>query len=307
MYIAVDVGGTQLRAALYPEEALEPLVKKSISTHAESEKPENRLLELIGDIWPAKGQVKKIAIGVAGLVNPKNGEVIFAPNIDGWLNLNLGNLVEKKFNTQTILGNDANLAALGEWKYGAGVGHHDLIYLTISTGIGGGIIVDGRLLVGARGIAGEVGHITVIPDGPMCGCGKRGHLEAVSSGTAIANYVTEEIEKGRKSFVTQTEHKITARMVSEAAANGDELALEAFEIAGRFLGRAIADLLHLFEPSIVVLGGGVTKAGDVLMVPVRKALAEGVFSPEYLNGFELGMAKLGDQVGLIGALALART
>jgi glucokinase len=306
MYIAVDIGGTQLRAALYPEDGLEPLVKRIVPTEFELEKPEDRLLDLITSVWPANHNVKKIGVGVAGPVNPNTGEVFYAPNISGWMNFPLGDMIEKKFNTITLVGNDANLAALGEWKYGAGVGHHDLIYLTISTGIGGGIIIDDRLLVGPRGIAGEVGHITVLPDGPMCGCGKRGHLEAVASGTGIANYVRLQLANSRSSVMAGSDQNITSRMVKEAADKGDELALEAFEYAGKFLGLAIADLLHLFEPTMVVLGGGVTKAGEYLMKPVRKSLNEGVFSPEYLRGFEMALAKLGDQAGLVGALALAR-
>lgn len=307
MYIALDIGGTQLRAALYPEDGLEPLNKCSISTHQGDEKPEERLLQLIASIWPTDGSVKCIAGGVAGPVDHKSGVVYHAPNIKGWTNIPLGTMISDRFNTETRLGNDANLAALGEWKYGAGVGHHDLIYLTISTGIGGGIIIDDRLLVGAHGIAAEVGHITVLPGGPMCGCGKRGHLEAVSSGTGIANFVRQQIELGRKSLLENVPAAITAREVTEAALQGDSLAAEAFEQAGRFLGQAIADLLLLFEPTIVVLGGGVTKAGDLLMKPLLKALQDGVFTPEYLRYLTIAQAKLGDQVGLIGALTLARS
>jgi len=138
----------------------------------------------------------------------------------------------------------------------------------------------------------------------MCGCGKRGHLEAVSSGTAIANYVRQQISAGRQSIFSKGVEGITAREVTAAAQQGDLLAIEAFEQAGRFLG---PDLLLLFEPTIVVLGGGVTKAGDILMKPLRKALEEGVFTPAYLRYLVIAPAKLGDQVGLIGALTLARS
>lgn len=307
MYIALDIGGTQLRAALYPEEGLEPIARESIATHQGDEKPEYRLLELIESIWPAQGKVKCIAGGVASPVDPKSGVVYHAPNIKGWTNFPLGPAIYDKFKTETRLGNDANLAALGEWKYGAGIGHHDLAYLTISTGIGGGFIIDDRLLVGPHGIAAEVGHITVWPGGPLCGCGKRGHLEAVSSGTGIANYVREQIIAGRSSSLSELDVKLTAREVTAAAQKGDFLAIEAFDQAGRFLGQAIADLLLLFEPTIVVLGGGVTKAGDLLMKPLHKALEAGVFTPEYLRHLVIAPAKLGDQVGLIGALSLARS
>ncbi|KAF0109442.1 MAG: glucokinase [Chloroflexi bacterium] len=307
MFIAVDIGGTQLRAALYPEHGIEPIDKQIIVTHAGDEKPEDRLIDLIGSVWPKHGGVQRIGVAVAGPVNPKTGVVYNAPNISGWIDLPLGGLIEKHHKTTAILGNDANLAALGEWKYGAGVGHHDLIYLTISTGIGGGIIIDDRLLVGPQGIAAEVGHITVLPDGPMCGCGHRGHLEAVSSGTAIANYVETQLSQGRASILSLNSQKPTGRLIAEAAAKGDLLALEAFEYAGAFLGRAIADLLHIFNPTVIVLGGGVTNAKDILMNPVRRAIDESVMTPEYKENLEICFAKLGDQAGLVGALALARS
>ena len=307
MFIALDIGGTQLRAALYPLDGLDPIIKKSIPTHNGNEKPETRLLQLIESIWPSNGEVICIGGGVASPVDPKSGLVYHAPNIKGWTNFPLGSTIHERFKTETRLGNDANLAALGEWKYGAGIGHHDLIYLTISTGIGGGFIIDDRLLVGPHGIAAEVGHITVWPGGPLCGCGKHGHLEAVSSGTGIANYVRQQIGAGRQSTLSKAVEDLTAREVTTAAQQGDLLAIEAFNRGGRFLGQAIADLLLLFEPTIVVLGGGVTKAGDILMNPLRKALEEGVFTPEYLRHMVIAPAQLGDQVGLVGALTLARS
>lgn len=305
-YIAVDIGGTQLRAALYPETGIDPVAIKSIPTLGD-EPAIVRLLDLIASIWPEDGDVATIGLGVAGPVNPVTGIVYRAPNISNWDMLPIVSLVNKRFNTRTLLGNDANLAALGEWKYGAGIGHHHLIYLTISTGVGGGIICDDRLLVGARGIAAEVGHMTVSPDGQLCGCGHPGHLESYSSGTGIANYVISQIAEGRESLLDKEGIVPTARTVADAARHGDELCIEAFERAGKYLGLAIASLLHLFDPTIVILGGGVTKAGELLMLPVHKSLESSVISPEYLNGLVITTAGLKDQVGLVGALALARS
>lgn len=304
-YIAVDIGGTQIRAALYPETGIEPLMNKAVTTAGEGSAVE-RLFALVDSIMPGAQEVSAIAVGVAGPLNPVTGIVYKAPNIDNWDMLPIKQLVQERFNIPTVIGNDANLAALGEWKYGAGVGHHNLVYLTISTGVGGGVIVDDRLLVGARGMAAEVGHITVLPDGPLCGCGHRGHLEAISSGTGIANYLVRQIAGGRKSLLSKPGITPTARLAAEAAAQGDELSIEAFRIAGEFLGRAIADFLHLYDPSIVILGGSVVKAGELLMTPVRQMIRESVISPQYLEGFTLTTASLGDQVVLVGALALAR-
>lgn len=303
--IAVDIGGTQLRAALYPQVGIDAKVIRSVQTAGENTALE-RLFDLIASIWPTDGDVRGIAMGIAGALNPQTGMVYQVPNIPNWNGLNMIELTEKRFNVPVRIGNDANLAALGEWKYGAGIGHHNLIYLTISTGVGGGIIVDDRLLLGHNGLGAEVGHITVLPGGPKCGCGHPGHLESMSSGTGIANYVNQQIKDGRKSILAEGNEVPTARLVAEAARQGDELALEAFNIAGEFLGRAIADLLHVFNPTVVILGGGVIKSGGLIMDPVRRSLAQTVVSPQYLEDFTLTTAKLGDRVGLVGALALAR-
>lgn len=305
-YIGIDIGGTQMRAALYPEEGIEPIKKKIIATHQGDEKPEDRLNDLIGEIWPDEGCVERIGIAVPGPADPKNGIVYKASNVRGWIDIPLGSLVEKRHKTPVILGNDANLAALGEWRYGAGVGHHDLIYLTISTGIGGGFIIDDHMLVGPQGIAGEVGHITVLPDGPICGCGRRGHLEAVSSGTGIANYVERRLKEGAKSSLSLDPQKPTSRQIAEAGTQGDALAIEAFEYAGTFLGRAITDLLHIFNPTVIVLGGGVSNARDLLMTPVKRTMEKSVMTPAYLANLQICYAKLGDQAGLVGAMVLAK-
>lgn len=305
-YIGIDIGGTQLRAALYPAEGIEPIKKKIIGTHFGDDKPEDRLNDLISEVWPEAGGVERIGIAVPGPVDPKNGIVYKASNVRGWIDLPLGPLVQKRHKTPVILGNDANLAALGEWRYGAGIGHHDLIYLTISTGIGGGFIIDDRMLIGSQGIAGEVGHITVLPDGPICGCGQRGHLESVASGTGIANYVENRLKQGAKSELSLEPQKPTSRQIAEAGAKGDLLAIEAFEYAGTFIGRAITDLLHLFNPTVIVLGGGVSNARDLLLNPIKRTMEQSVMTPEYLSKLQICYAQLGDQAGLVGALALAR-
>ncbi len=305
-YIAVDVGGTQLRAALYPESGIEADLVKAIPTKGEGSAID-RLLDLIASIWPKDEQVAKIGVGVPGMVNPHEGVVYVTPNIENWNNIPVGRMVQNRFQTPTVLGNDANLAALGEWKYGAGVGHQDLIYLTISTGVGSGIISGGRMIVGAYGIGAEMGHITILPDGPMCGCGRRGHLEALSSGTGIANHVIRELQNGRQSLLAGQGSVPTARTVAEAARQGDELAIEAYNIAGKYLGIAITNMLYVFNPTLIILGGGVVKAGALLMDPLWRSIEENILSPLYLKEFQLTTSKLADQVGLVGALALARS
>ncbi len=281
-HIAVDIGGTQIRAALYKDESIIPSKIQKISTSGEKPALE-RLCDLISIIWPDDG-VSAIGIAAAGATDPYQGIVISAPNITGWTNVPLRDHVQNCFHVPVFIGNDANLAAIGEWKYGAGKGHHHLIYLTISTGIGGGIILDDQLLLGQQGLAGEMGHITVLPDGPLCGCGKKGHFEALASGTAIASWTQKELERGVKSSL-MGEKQITSRIVAAAAQKGDQLANEAFERAGYFLGMVLADFLHLFNPTTVILGGGVSQSGSLILGPTQKALHTFILHPQYLENF----------------------
>jgi glucokinase len=185
------------------------------------------------------------------------------------------------------------------------VGHEHLVYLTISTGIGGGVISSGHLLQGFRGMGAELGHMIVDPNGPRCGCGGFGHVESFSSGPAIARYVNEQIAAGVKSSL-QTLPKLNAAQVADAAFQGDELANSAFERAGHYLGIAVANYLAIFDPSILVFGGGVSQAGELLFKPFRESLQKHIFHPHYLDDLIITKAAMGDNAGLLGALALAR-
>lgn len=300
--IAIDIGGTQLRIAVYPRESTVPIKIQRAPTRGLEVGVFDRLTALIDSVWPDE-PVDIICAAVPGPLNPYTGIIIETPNIPAWTNYPLAELLTKKYNVRTYIGNDANLAALGEWLYGAGKGHQHLIYLTISTGIGGGVISGGRLVEGYRGMATELGHITVLPDGPICSCGVRGHLEAVASGPAIAKYVSEQLSSGRKSSLGSG--VLTARQISEAAQQGDELAKEAFIRAGEFIGQATADLLHVFNPSIIIFGGGVSFSGELLLGPIKESLPRHIMDKSYLDGLEITTAKLGDDSGLLGSLAQA--
>ncbi len=305
-YITVDVGGTQIRVAVFPENSIEPLEQKKIKTQGEGKTPVERLIGVLSEVWPADGEVNSIAIAAPGYLDPKRGIVVTAPNIPGWQNLHLAEILNKQFTVPVYLGNDANLAALGEWKYGAGRGHSNLLYITISTGIGGGIILENQLINGATGMAGEVGHVMAVPDGPICGCGKRGHIEAVASGTGIAHYVKEKIDAGVPSAFPAGSTP-SAKEIAAAAREGDKLSNEAFELAGFYLGRTFADFLHILNPSILILGGGVSMSGDLIMNPMKASLEKHVISPEYLTNLTIVPAALGDDAGLLGALALSQS
>ena len=180
-----------------------------------------------------------------------------------------------------------------------------MIYVTISTGIGGGVIVNGELLHGANGIGGELGHITVLPEGPLCGCGQRGHLEAVASGPAIVKFVRTEIDRGQNSSLKELD-EFTAKEVGEAADNGDRLAKQAFDQAGLYIGRAMADYLHIFNPSAIVIGGGVSNVGSLILDPIQSAIQRYTLSKYYLEDLIVSTAQLGDHAGLLGAYAIAR-
>jgi glucokinase len=305
-HLAVDVGGTQLRAACYPSDSLTPSKINKVSTQFANSSPLERLVALISSLFPEDDRVSAIGVAAPGPVNPYQGIIYTAPNIPGWENLPLGPYLEETFGVPVLLGNDANLAALGEWRFGAGQGHHHLIYVTVSTGIGTGVIVEDRLLLGVNGLAAELGHVTVMLDGPLCGCGQRGHLEAVASGTAIAHWVEQELAEGIPSTLPGHQ-KLTAREVAQAAKQGDKLAIAALARAGTFLGHALADFLHAFNPSIIIVGGGVSRSGDLLMKPIHDCLKERVISPHYLDDLILTTSSLRDEAGLLGALALARS
>lgn len=305
VHIAIDIGGTQMRAASYAVNTLLPLKIHRIQSQVSGKKPQQRLVEIIQSVWPVDDSVKGIGIAVAGPIDLETGLIQRSPNIPAFDDFPIVDFLNEKFATPIFLGNDANLAALGEWRHGAGQEHNNLIYLTISTGIGSGIISDGRLLLGAKGMAAELGHVTIFPGGPLCSCGKRGHLEAIASGTAIAKWTIDQIIQGKSSTLTNV-MDLNARNVAEAAYNGDPLAISAFTRAGEALGIAIVNFLVIFNPTCIIFGGGVSKSIELLLPHINKALETELFEPSYCQDLILKTAALGDDAGLLGALVLAR-
>jgi len=303
--IAIDIGASRMRAASYTFNSTEPILYNQISTRSEGLAIEDRLVNLIDSVWPEDYQVHSIAAACPGPMDPINGIIISPPNIPEWRYFPLHEFLTNKYNLPVALNNDANLAALGEWSFGAGKGFNDLIYLTISTGIGGGIILNNRLFMGASGFAGEIGHITLLYNGPVCSCGQTGHLEAISSGPSIVRWVKSKLEdESLKEHFPDGE--LTARHISDAAEEGNQLAIAAYERAGKYIGLAIANLLHIFDIPIFIIGGGVSKAGDLLFSPIRQSAEESVISDIYLEGLKILPAALGDDSGIKGALVLSR-
>jgi glucokinase len=307
--LGVDIGGSQIRSAIFDIEG-QLLFRTQTTTPGESG-PQAVIDSVLDRIAQAlssgRGDVAGIGIGVPGPADPDTGKIYYPPNLPGWGTRSILDPVRDQFGLPTFVGNDANVAALGEQRFGAGKGILDLLYVTISTGIGGGIVSGGRLLTGWRGFAAEIGHQTLVIDGPKCSCGQRGHLEALASGPAIARYVIDAVRDGRKSIVkglTEGPEEITAAHVAEAAQQGDSLASEAFQTCGMYIGIGLANLIHILEPQLILLGGGVTNAGDVLFDPIRSTVREHVMS-EIFQNIAIERARLGDDVGLYGAAALA--
>ena len=308
--IAVDFGGTNIRAAYFPAPQPPPISQIKTAT-LESEGPDaviGRLIQAIESQIPEGAVDPRIGIVAPGPLDPRTGVILSAPNLTGWTNIPLRDRLSEHFRMPIFLGNDANVAALGEWRFGAGRGTDNMIYLTISTGIGGGVIADGRLLLGAHGLAGELGHLTIKSDGPICGCGIRGHIEALAAGPSVARNATALLEAGQTSSLEETlrtQGKITSFDIGKAAQAGDGLALTVIEEAGMYIGHHLADLAHAFNPEVFILGGGVSLLGDLLFEPVRLSLREHVMDPAYLEGVRVLPAALGDDAGLVGAMVLA--
>ncbi|GAB4424745.1 MAG: ROK family protein [Anaerolineales bacterium] len=304
-FVAVDIGGTHIRTAAYNQDTIEPIRHNRVRTYTDQPGIYDRLIKAIESIWPEDHQVESIGIASPGPLDSHTGVILSTPNIPEWKNFPLTEKLGAHFGVPAHLDNDANLAALGEWKFGAGLGHHDLLYLTISTGIGGGVIIKDRLLHGHHGLAAELGHVTVLGGGPVCSCGYPGHIEALASGPAIVQYVADMLEAGVTSELRNADG-LNAWQVAEAARRGDALAISAYARAGEYLGIAVASFLHIFNPSIVIFGGGVSQSGALLFDPFEDSLNKHVFHPRYLENLVITTAALGDDAGLLGALALAQ-
>jgi glucokinase len=311
LIVGVDLGGTQIRAALADDEGRILRRASCLTLAEEGLKPVmGRIKGAIYEVMGAteREQLQGIGIVAPGLVDPWKGIIRGSPNLPGWKSVPLKALLEREFGLPVVVGNDANLAALAEQRFGAGQGVSDLIYITVSTGIGGGIIAGNRLLLGAQGFAAEVGHQTIEAQGPRCKCGNVGCLEVLAAGPAIARCARELIRTGVGTAIADLVDgdldKITARVVSQAAQAGDPVAIELFRQAGFYIGVGIVNLLHLFNPGLIVIGGGVAKAGALLFEPIRATVRERAMASYYWENTPIVPATLGDDVGLLGAVAL---
>ena len=268
-----------------------------------------RVISSIRRVWPAEesARVAAIGLGAPGPLNFKQGVLRFAPNLPGWINVPLQEMLADRFHVPAFVGNDADVAALAEHRFGAGVGVADLLYMTISTGIGGGMVFNNRLFTGGQGLGGEVGHMAIDPRGPKCSCGNVGCLEVLASGTAIARRARERLGSGEASvlhdWAAGDVSTITAKDVSRAGKQGDALAISVFREAGTYIGSTLVSLMYLLNPELFILGGSVTLADDLIFDPIYETVKSR--APKvYREKTRIVKAQLGGDVGLWGALAL---
>lgn len=284
--VGIDLGGTNIVAGTVSEDGSEIHGVLSEPTGAEGgpDAVVDRIIRLArASMAAAPGKtVVGVGIGSPGPLDTKTGVVLLTPNL-GWVNMPLRDRVVAGLGLPATLDNDANCAVFGEWWRGAARGAQHVVGLTIGTGIGGGIVLNGDIYRGASDIAGEVGHMTIDSTGRLCKCGNYGCLEAYASGPAIAARATEGTQAGADTslprYVDNDLSKITAQVVYEAAHDGDEFALEVVRDTAKFLGAGVASLINIFNPEVVVICGGVTLAGDKLFVPLRGEIKRRAFKP----------------------------
>ena len=314
--IGVDLGGTNIVSAAMTEDGSEIHAVRSIPTKSEAgdEGVAGRMVALVEEVMAetqretgaARGDFIGVGVGAPGPLDREHGIVLIAPNL-GWNNFPLRQRMQDRLSLPTSLDNDANCATFGEWWQGAARGARNVVGLTIGTGIGGGLILNGALYHGSSDMAGEVGHTTIDMNGRYCKCGNYGCLEAYASGPAIATRAREVlVREGMKSAIRDMVEgklsEITAQTVYEAAKAGDQLASEIVRDTGRYLGAGVANLLNIFNPDRVVIAGGVTAAGDALFVPLKAEVRRRAFTPA-VNAAEIVAGELPGTAGVVGAVA----
>lgn len=308
--IGVDIGGTKIAAGLISEQG-------EIVDSARHETPAGApdeiapmVAELV-ELLRGDHEILGVGIGAAGFIDAARQTVLFAPNIN-WINEPLAAQVHDRVGLPVIVENDANAAAWGEFRFGAGEDTNDLLLVTVGTGIGGGIVHDGQLFRGGFGVAAEIGHMRVVREGILCGCGQLGCWEQYGSGRALVREARERVTSadpraaGLAAHVAGDPTLITGPMVTELAKQGDALAVDLLTDVGHWVGEGIASLCTILDPSVVAIGGGVAAAGDLLLKPIQESFDQFLSAHDHRPIASLRLAALGNQAGLIGAADLAR-
>jgi glucokinase len=308
--IGVDIGGTKVAAGVVDEAGRMVATARRDTPSDDPVKTEEVIADVIRELAAAH-HVEAVGLGAAGLVDAARSTVLFAPNL-AWRNEPLRAAIEERCGLPAVVENDANAAAWGEARFGAGRGEDYLVILTVGTGLGGGIVLDGRLYRGRLGIAAEFGHVIVEPGGRRCGCGNRGCWERYASGRALIreaqelSSVSPAIARRLLELADGRPEAITGLAVTQAAREGDEAALECFRVVGTWLGHGMANVAAFFDPGMFILGGGVSEAGELLREPAVEAFTERLTARAYRAAPEVRLAKLGPEAGIVGAADLAR-
>jgi glucokinase len=309
--VGVDVGGTKIAAGVV-DDAGEILVEETEPTPATDPGAIATAIADLVDRLRRSHDIEAVGIGAAGFVDAKRSTVLFAPNIS-WEDEPLAGQVGARIGLPVVIENDANAAAWGEFQFGAGKDVDDLLLVAVGTGIGGGYVTENRLYRGAFGVAGEVGHLRIIPGGIRCGCGRYGCWEQYASGQALVREARDRVANelpeaaALSAVVGGDPERLTGPMVTAQAQDGDPLARELLAEVGRWLGEGIASLVTVLDPAVVVLGGGVAEAGDLIVEPARRAFARTLPAAAHRPAPKLRTTDLGNRAGLIGAADLART
>lgn len=307
--IGVDLGGTNIRVTV-----LDANGTMTHTTRAKTKSEEGpdavirRIADLVQDVASEAGLDADVPVGVAspGPLNPRTGVVHFTPNLPGWRDVPVVEKLERQLNRRVTLANDGNCATLGELRFGAARGKHNIVYLALGTGIGGGVVTEGVLIDGKNGLGAEIGHTLVALDGPRCNCGSVGCLESFAAGWAIqaeAMKVATTADGDRLKEIAG-DGPIHAGVVAKAAQEGHEASVAILERAGRALGASIGSFINMFDPEIIVIGGGVAALGELLMAPARKAIPQYSFV-DMRKDVPVVYSELGSDTGLYGAGALA--
>lgn len=309
--VGVDIGGTKVLGGVVDESG-------SVVKTARRDTPRaggSELTQAIADVaheLMKDYEIESVGVSAAAFISADRKTILATPNILGWNGVDLDSELRTRIGIPVVIENDANSAAWGEFKFGAGRGRENILMLTVGTGIGGGIVVDGKLHRGSFGIAAEIGHIRIVPNGQRCGCGADGCLEQYGSGTALLRYAREAITQNPQQGSNILERGdgtvagIKGNAITDAAREGDSLALSIFELTGDYLGAGIASLAVVLDPEAIVIGGGVIDAGDILLNPIRTAMNKYMpFAGKHPHP-EVIAAQLGNEAGLVGVADLAR-
>lgn len=312
LYIGCDVGGTNIRSAVVDENGK---ILGDARMRALMEKGANVVLGQIADSFrealsragAKRGDIRAIGIAMAGQHDSKAGICIFSPNF-GWENVPVIPTLQEEFPVPMFLGNDVNLATFGEWKFGAGRGYNWVVMITLGTGIGGGAVLDGKLMLGATEMFAEVGHMTILPDGPRCGCGNHGCWEALAARDAIVRRAISKLQGGRKSTLSEVVNynwrQLTPEIIAKEAEKGDEIARETIEETGYWVGIGVANLINIFNPEVFIIGGRIAQAGELLFGPIERTVKARALSASW-QPCKIIPAELGDDAGVMGAVAFA--